>query len=95
MRLTIKDDVKTICVGCRYGQIMRSNETTEVAIWCHELDRRLHFRVSECSKFHRQGANDRWEMEKMAWIIKTDPTSGKKLGFVRPGTAEHKKMIDD
>jgi hypothetical protein len=50
--------------------------------------------VEQCSDFSRRELVDRWDMEKIAWIVKTD-SSGLKVGFVAPGSEEHRKMTRD
>jgi len=51
-------------------------------------------KVIECSKYRLKNAPDRYDLEKIAWILRTDPTRTK-VGFVLPGTAEHKKLRGD
>ena len=92
MRFTIRDDSKTLCASCRFGQCMNSPSHSEPIIWCHEMERRLHFQVNSCSQYKKRGTAE-WEYERIAWIIRNDP--GKPIGFVRPGTMEHKEMTDD
>lgn len=70
-----------ICGQCSDGQVMtRRNQTV---VFCHDMDRQIHAPVDTCSRFHHKGEPTKWDMEQIAWTLKTD-RSGRVMGFAAP-----------
>lgn len=82
----IADRPDGLCASCAEGQIVEfANGATET--YCHELGVHQPFRilrpVSRCSHFLHMASPTKYEMEKIAWELKTD-RGGKVLGFAPP-----------
>jgi hypothetical protein len=56
-------------------------------------DHPIRYRVTECSSYYDRNKIERADYEKTAWIIVPSGTTGRKIGFLRPGTEEHQKAI--
>jgi hypothetical protein len=53
----------------------------------------MYRRVDECNEYRKRNTPSKYDMEKHAWLLKTD-AKRTTVGFVRPGTAEHRKLSE-
>ena len=95
MRFTIKGTAKGLCETCQYSHIVRF-ESGKIQSYCKEGTEQpveVHGRVLECNQYFKLNAMTTYSMEKIAWLVDTD--QGKVVGFVKPGTERHNKMVKD
>ena len=67
----------------------------EIVIRCQEIggrDSRLRFAVHSCTEYESRNEPKLRDYESMAWLLRTDSLR-KKVGFVAPGTKEHRKVL--
>ena len=93
MRIRVKDQYRTLCAGCRYGQILRFENRSEPTVYCHDMEKRIRATVASCSRYSNVRTMRDWEMEKIAFII--EKKHGRVVGFVEPGSAAHKQIIGE
>ena len=86
----------TLCRSCDHSfiRIQDGEEIFRCMLSHGYAVSRIEGRVSECNKYEKRDALSKYDLEKQAWIIQIG-ASGEKIGFVRPGTREHKRLIDD
>lgn len=85
MHFTIKQDSpKTLCAGCRSGQIVTYADG-KVEVICHDIypPTRLHGPVTACSEFADRNVQSRAQLEDIAWILEIDKRK-QICGFVPP-----------
>lgn len=92
VRIRVINESGTLCGSCDRATVTRY--IGGLRIFCNAWEREMTSKVIECSKYRLKNAPDRYDLEKIAWILRTDPTRTK-VGFVLPGTAEHKKLRGD
>jgi vacuolar-type H+-ATPase catalytic subunit A/Vma1 len=77
-----------LCGTCRSAHI-REHANNDVVVTCGLLDRgnsgtsRITSPVVRCRDYAEHSSVDKWDMEKIAWLVSTDPKT-KKLGFSPP-----------
>lgn len=74
---------ETLCVTCRWAQIVKGFKVSEEQIRCTWLANhpRVMFPVSQCNNYDDQRIPSKRDMEKIAWILVTK-TAGRSIGFV-------------
>lgn len=89
MRLKVQSDESgSLCTTCRNG--MRVESRTRVTYgcsWMHDYHRIVQEPVLKCSAYDNRNIPSQWEMEKIAWNLRTDK-SGRILGFRAPKKEE-------
>lgn len=90
MKNPIKHEERGLCFGCRWVQRILVHERNQPEVVCGRLDQRIRGTVAECSMYLARGGMTLTEMERAAWILK----GGVKIGFVRPGSKEHRELRD-
>lgn len=87
-------NVSGLCDTCRNGQIVEM-ASGKVLVECAArsgTDNKIWEPVKNCSMYRDRRHPTIYEMEEIAWILKTTSRS-KAAGFVKPGTKEHKKLV--
>ncbi len=77
-----------LCSSCRHSITVQFHSSAYV--YCTELSKRIPEPVEICSDFFQIDQIDKWQLEKIAWIL--DVSKPNQIGFIRPGTDEHKKL---
>lgn len=80
-----------LCAGCRDAQTVEYADG-QTDVWCHTrgMEPRLVAKpVRRCNDFDDRSQPARYQMEKIAWTVRTDK-SGQTVGFAPP-----KKKDDD
>lgn len=90
MNFNVKHDSRTLCGSCESGVTTHDKHSGQMRVHCNAIGARVRFPVSECSAYQARGSLSLWDMKQQATLIAID---GKKVGFIRPGTAEHKSII--
>lgn len=85
----IKREIKTLCDRCRWVSYLRYGSQMEPMRICNSLNRRVPDVVVECSLNLAPDSMTLSEMQISAWYI--DPLPQGKIGFLRPGTVEHRE----
>lgn len=80
--LTPRSDVD-LCKTCSYALIRESYQGRR-EVFCdhmdmHGQDKRVRGQIVKCSGYRHKNQPDSWQLEKIAWIITTDPKG--KVGF--------------
>jgi hypothetical protein len=71
-----------LCYSCKHATVVQGTSARHEIIDCTLLDARITFPVTFCNKhIHRQHPT-LWEMEDIAWVLRTDAKRGQ-IGFVR------------
>jgi hypothetical protein len=79
---TVNNGDPPLCHTCRNATVVRGRSLQQEIIECGVLESRITFPVSFCNKYiHRQHPT-LWEMEDIAWVLRTDPKRNQ-IGFVR------------
>ena len=73
----------SLCLSCRSASVVRGQRDTDCIIQCQELSARVGFSVTSCSEYVHHNHPSRWDLEQIAWILKTD-LKRNQIGFVRP-----------
>ena len=84
----------SLCLSCRSATVVRGASEANQLIKCSHLEARVHFAVISCSQYVHKNHPSIWEMEEIAWVLKTDPKR-QQIGFVRPGDAVRRVVMDD
>ena len=86
----------SLCHQCKFATVVRGERTNEEILRCGMLRERVTFRVTSCTSFLDQHHPSVYEMEEIAWVLRTDATR-KRVGFVHakklPWNERH--VIDD
>lgn len=74
----------TLCRTCRHGTVV-DLANGSITSYCDEMfnDGRLFVPVTRCTSYDDTRFTSRYDLEKIAWTIRTDK-SGKAIGFVPP-----------
>jgi hypothetical protein len=78
-----------LCTRCQYASIRETNNG-EVQITCNQFMRPHNVVLKpliRCSEFLDHGAVDKYDLEKIAWIVSTDSKTNK-VGFTPPKKEE-------
>jgi hypothetical protein len=90
--IKIARTAKGLCDTCS-SCVFIEGEGSQAIRHCEQVNRDIRFSVEACSGYNDRTATPLWEMKQTAWIIVPSETSPAKIGFVRPGTDEHKKAL--
>lgn len=76
--------MEPLCNSCQYGHhFVRANGVTTTRCTVDADTILVPGDIVTCSKYHHAGQPDQWDLEKIAWVLRTDRT-GKPVGFERP-----------
>ena len=83
-----------MCSTCRNARIIKGFSESDEIVFCEMASQSfpLPFRVRECSEYDDKRLPQRYEMEKIAYVL-TSRTLGRDIGFVTPD--EFKKLEDE
>ena len=73
-----------LCETCRYATVARGRTLQEEVVFCGHMpftDRRVRFAVTSCSDYSDLRRPSLYEMEEIAWVLRSDP-SRERIGFV-------------
>ena len=91
MSVRVKESfTTTLCSTCHWATLLR-DVTAEEQVRCHSMDVWIYRPIEMCSAYKLRNEPERWELEKIAWIIEL---KNKKIGFLRPGDERHKKILE-
>lgn len=92
MPIRVKPDItQTLCNTCaRVSRIKNANN--ETLIFCHAIDKRVNAVITECDSYTLKGTMRLHEMQEIGWILDLNP---KQIGFVKPGSAAHRRLKDE
>ena len=88
---------ETLCKTCSHSLKMRGRAEGQERSFClasFEISIVLDWEPIECSSYHETGKPTVHDFSKIAWVISVDEPKNK-MGFIKPGTAEHRKLIND
>lgn len=74
-----------LCATCREAQVIET-DNHEIVTLCHAWGGeppRIERTVVRCTDYDVRGAMNKHELEKIAWVVRTDKT-GKSIGFTPP-----------
>lgn len=86
MKFTIKEQNTQLCARCKWGMVT-TQQNGNVLTYCTEMCKFVPSDIVKCNNFLETGAVSEWDMEKIAWTVRTD-NSGKILGFNKPTKKE-------
>lgn len=92
MNIKMQPTAVGLCATCRESQIIEDDTGATITL-CHYYGHsgllRIQRPVVRCNQYDRKGRLNSHEMEKIAWVVRTDK-SGKTIGFEAPP-----KKVDD
>ncbi len=81
---TVDHGEPPLCETCRHATVARGRTLREEVVLCSRMpltDRRVRFAVTSCSDYSDLRRSSLYEMEEIAWVLRSDP-SRKRIGFV-------------
>ena len=75
----------SLCATCRYATVIKGRSLREEIVECSQLadgHGRITFPVTYCTKYCHRNHPSLYEMESIAWVLRTD-ASRRHIGFVR------------
>jgi len=82
---TVASGEPPLCATCRYATVIKGRSLREEIVECSQLadgHGRITFAVTQCSKYLHRNHPSLYEMESIAWVLRTD-ASRRHIGFVR------------
>jgi hypothetical protein len=82
---TVQHGETSLCVTCRHATIVKGRSFSEEIVQCGRLSSGndlIRFAVTSCSGYSDRRHPSLWEMEDIAWILRTDPKRTQ-IGFVQ------------
>ena len=74
-------DSGDLCRTCRRATIVEGSSMGESLKYCAQTEERVTFDVKKCSGYRDSRLPTLYDMEDMAWVLKTDGVK-KRIGFV-------------
>ena len=71
-----------LCHTCRNATVVLGTSARHEIIECSVLEARITFPVTFCNRYVHRSHPTLWEMEDIAWILRTDARRAQ-IGFVR------------
>jgi hypothetical protein len=89
-------DGQSLCETCTHACINRGYRESEEVVVCQVTtpERRIRFRVRECTRYINNVSQTLYEMKKIAWVI-APKGSNRHAGFLRPGEADQNVDEDE
>lgn len=88
-----RNPIRPSCVTCRWGIVARGPRLDDERTYCRQIGgespKSPSFPVRSCTGYTDRRQPSLWEMEEMAWVLKTNP-SRHRMGFVQA-----RKLSDD
>jgi hypothetical protein len=78
---TPRHDTPTLCHTCKFATIVRGRRAADEIVRCGVLRDTVTFAVSSCTRFVDHQHPTIFEMEEIAWILRTDARR-QRVGFV-------------
>jgi len=101
MRLKIQDGTAdnggpALCLTCRHATIVKGRSLNDEIIECDRLSdgTRITFSVTSCSEYADRRRASLYEMEQIAWILRSDPKKNT-IGFVKASELRRFVVSDD
>lgn len=83
-----------LCLSCRHSMVVnRLSAGMDCQIFCDQLTSdmgrtKINRKVTECSEYHEKSSPARYELESIAWVLRTDDAR-KVVGFVHASKLKH------
>jgi hypothetical protein len=74
-------DAPRLCDSCSNGIVMRGPANSEEFVYCSEMQKPVHIRVTECNRYVDRAQPPLWALKEIAWVLQSD-TKRQKIGFV-------------
>ncbi len=71
-----------LCDTCQCGLVRRGAAESDEHIYCTVTEREVRSRVMECSRYIDRSKPSLWDMQQIAWVLRTD-SKRQKMGFIR------------
>ncbi len=96
---TVDHGEPPLCETCRFATVARGRTLQQELVFCGRMpftDRRVFFPVSSCSEYSDRRQPSLWQMEEIAWVLRSNP-SRKTIGFVEAHRLEEdeRHVLDD
>jgi hypothetical protein len=95
---TVDHGEPSLCHTCRFATIIKGQRLRDEIIECSRLsDRsRINFTVTSCSAYGDRRRASLYEMEEIAWVLRSDPRRNE-IGFVHAKTLKPhlRHVLDD
>ena len=91
---TAPEGAPSLCLTCRFAKIARGSRANDQIVYCSQLQREVAFRISSCTEFVDHGHPSLWQMEDIAWVLRTD-SRRRVIGFVRSRDLKERLAQDD
>jgi hypothetical protein len=84
---TVNHGEPSLCATCRFATIIKGQRLRDEIVECSRLSdhARIQFRVSSCTAYSDRRRASIYEMEEIAWILRSDPRRNE-IGFVQART---------
>jgi hypothetical protein len=87
---TVQHGQSSLCHTCRRAIVVKGQRLGDEIIECSVLESRITFPVTSCTNYLNRQHPGLYEMEDIAWILRTDARRGR-MGFVQ---AKDLKLTD-
>lgn len=97
---TVQHGQPSLCTTCKYATVVKGQSLRDEIVECGRLtstNSLIRFPVSSCSGYVDRNHPSLYEMEDIAWVLRTDPRR-KQIGFVQARKlkpAERYVLADD
>lgn len=80
-----------LCQTCRNCVHISGHRESEEQNYCQALAKTtpIEFQVVTCTRYLPTNHPSMYEMEQIAWVLRTDPKTGRKIGFTPPMKEDH------
>jgi hypothetical protein len=92
---TVNHGEPSLCATCRFATIIKGQRLRDEIVECSRLSdhARITFRVSSCTAYADRRHASIYEMEEMAWLLRSDPKRNE-IGFVQARTLKaHQRHV--
>ena len=83
---TVQHDQPSLCSTCRHVVEMKGPTLSDHIVLCGRLrgaERAVPFAVMSCSDYEDRSQPSLYRMEEIAWVLRSDPSKSRIVGFVR------------
>src|SRR4051794_35449753 len=85
-RLKVLDGTRSsqaprLCDTCHSGLVRRGAAASDEHVYCTIMERGVRTRVVECNRYTDRSSPSLWDLQQIAWVLRTD-SKRQKLGFV-------------
>jgi hypothetical protein len=78
---TVDHGQPSLCLTCRFATIVKGSRLGDDIVHCGAVRDRIGFAVTSCTEFVERNHPSLYEMEDMAWVLRSDPKRNQ-VGFV-------------